>query len=68
MAAKGVLHPTEGLPLTIGSRNGNNKFNGVIDEVTLWNEAVTLDDLHTPILSVSPAKRLAVIWAQLKGR
>merc|ERR1712096_174102 len=53
MAAKGVLHPTEGLPLTIGSRNGNNKFNGVVDEVTLWNEAVTLDDLHTP-LSVSP--------------
>ena len=67
MAAKGVLHPTEGLPLTIGSRNGNNKFNGVVDEVTLWNEAVTLDDLHTP-LSVSPRQRLAVIWAQLKGR
>ena len=67
MAAKGVLHPTEGLPLTIGSRNGNNKFNGVVDEVTLWNEAVSLDDLHTP-LSVSPRQRLAVIWAQLKGR
>ena len=43
------------------------KVNGVVDEVTLWNEAVTLDDLHTP-LSVSPRQRLAVIWAQLKGR
>ena len=67
MPAKGVLHPTEGLPLTIGSRNGNNKFNGVIDEVTLWNDAVTLDDLHTP-LSVSSRQRLAVIWSQLKGK
>ncbi len=73
MAATGSLHPTDGLPLAIGARgkgDGESFFNGVIDEVTLWNSLVSIDEMKQPLktTSVIPLDKLSLTWAKIKSR
>ena len=52
----------------------NNVFDGSIDEVRLWNRALSANEISTYMgqgaeaLSVDPAGRAAVKWASLKAR
>ena len=68
MAAAGPLNITE-FPFTIGSRNGQNLFPGAIDEVTLWNEAVTLKEIENVSsgVAVKPLDKMPVTWAKIKS-
>ena len=73
MAATGPLHPTDGLPLAIGARgkgDGESFFNGIIDEVTLWNSVVSIDEMKQPLkaTSVTPLDKLSLTWAKMKSR
>ena len=73
LAASGPLHPTDGLPLAIGCRgkgDGENFFNGFIDEVTLWNSVVSIDKMKQPLktTSVIPLHKLSLIWANIKSQ
>ena len=73
LAATGPLHPTDGLPLAIGARgkgDGESFFNGVIDEVTLWNSVVSIDEMKQPLkaTSVTPLDKLSLTWAKMKSR
>lgn len=67
MAGNGAVHITEGLPFTIGSRNGQNFFAGVIDEVAFWNEAISVEESMNPS-PVQPKGKLTTIWGKLKTR
>ena len=46
-------------------------FNGIIDEVAIFNRALTQAEIKTAmegdIMTVEPAGRLSVTWAKLKG-
>jgi len=64
MPASGPLNITT-YPFSIGSRNVSNFFGGAIDEVTLWNKAVTVEEMQDP-LAVNPLDKLAVTWAEIK--
>ncbi len=71
LAASGPLHPTDGLPLAIGCRgkgDGENFFNGLIDEVTLWNSVVSIDEMKQPLktTAVTPWHKLSLTWANIK--
>jgi len=73
LAASGPLHPTDGLPLAIGCRgkgDGENFFNGFIDEVTLWDSVVSIDKMKQPLktTSVIPLHKLSLIWANIKSQ
>ena len=73
LAASGPLHPTDGLPLAIGCRgkgDGENFFNGIIDEVTLWNSVVSIDEMKQPLktTSVIPLHKLSLTWANIKSQ
>lgn len=67
MAGNGAVHITEGLPFTIGSRNGRNFFAGVVDEVAFWNEAITVEESMNPS-PVQPKGKLTTTWGKLKTR
>lgn len=68
MPATGPVNVTSPLPLTIGSRNGQNHFAGAIDEVTFWNKSVTVDEMQNPIgpSAVKPTAKLTITWAGIK--
>ena len=73
LVASGPLHPTDGLPLAIGCRgksDGENFFNGIIDEVTLWNSVVSIDEMKQPLktTSVIPLHKLSLTWANIKSQ
>ena len=73
LAASGPLHPTDGLPLAIGCRgkgDGESFFNGIIDEVTLWNSVVSIDEMKQPLktTSVIPLHKLSLTWANIKSQ
>lgn len=66
MAGNDVVHITEGLPFTIGSRNGQNHFGGAVDEVAFWDEAVLVEDSMNP-LPVEPGRKLTTTWGRIKA-
>lgn len=68
MPASGPVNITT-YPLTIGCRNGQSFFAGTIDEVTLWNKAVTLEEMQKPIRSaVAPNDKLTTTWGSIKNQ
>ena len=67
MAGNDAVHITEGLPFTIGSRNGQNFFAGVVDEVAFWDEAITVEESMNPS-PVQPKGKLTTTWGKLKTR
>ena len=66
MPGADAVHITEGLPFTIGSRNGQNHFAGAVDEVAFWNEAISVEESMEP-LPVQPRGKLAAAWGALKA-
>jgi len=59
--------------LAIGCRgkgDGENFFNGFIDEVTLWDSVVSIDKMKQPLktTSVIPLHKLSLIWANIKSQ
>ncbi len=54
----------------IGSWDGSQRFNGLIDEVTVWDRALSEADIKESMLgigaSVDPSGKLAVTWARVK--
>lgn len=66
MKGSDVVHITDGLPLTVGSRNGQNHFTGVVDELTLWNEAITVAKSMEPS-PVQPYGKLSTTWSAIKS-
>ena len=67
MPGNDAVHITEGLPLTIGSRNGQNHFAGAVDEVAFWDEAIAVEDAMDP-LPVKPGRKLTTTWGGIKTR
>ena len=71
MACKGKLSPNNE-PLYIGARGASQRFlTGVLDEVKVYNYALTRDellqDMATPVtLSVDAHDKLATFWGRLK--
>lgn len=65
MKASGALHITDGFPLTVGSRNGRNHFTGIVDELALWNNAVSVTEAMRPF-SVQPTDKLPTTWSMIK--
>ncbi len=60
------VHITDGLPLTVGSRNGQNHFTGVVDELALWNNAITVNEALLS-LPVQPNDKLSTTWSLIKS-
>lgn len=54
----------------IGSWDGSQRFNGLIDEVTVWDRALSEADIKESMLgigaAVDPSGKLAVTWARVK--
>ncbi len=67
MPGNDAVHITEGLPLTIGSRNGQNHFAGAVDEVAFWDEAIAVEDAMDPLL-VKLGRKLTTTWGAIKTR
>ena len=65
MPGADAVHITEGLPFTIGSRNGQNHFGGAVDDVAFWNEAIAVEDSMDP-LPVKPGRKLTTTWGAIK--
>ena len=58
-----------------GSFAGLRNFQGIIDEVRIWNRVLSVNEIKDnmklgfgQILSVSPAGRLTTTWGQIKAR
>ena len=67
MPGNDAVHITEGLPFTIGSRNGQNHYGGAVDEVAFWDEAIAVEDAMDP-LPVKPGRKLTTTWSAIKTR
>lgn len=67
MPGNDAIHITEGLPFTIGSRNGQNHFAGAVDEMAFWDEAIPVEDSMNP-LPVKPGRKLKTTWGGIKTR
>ena len=67
MKASDPVHITDGLPLTIGSRNGRNHFSGIVDELALWNSAISVNEAMRPF-SVHPSDKLPTTWSMIKSK
>lgn len=65
MPGNDAVHITEGLPFTIGSRNGQNHYGGAVDEVAFWDEAIAVEDAMDP-LPVKPGRKLTTTWGAIK--
>ena len=68
MAASGPVNITVH-PLTLAARgDGGSLFSGAMDEVTLWNTAVTLKEIENVSLGVAvkPLDKMPVTWAKIK--
>ncbi len=66
MPGDDAIHITEGLPFTIGSRNGQNFFGGIVDEVAFWDEAIAVEASIAPLF-VDVRQKLATTWGTLKA-
>ena len=71
-AASGKIAAND-VPVAIGRNSEGNRehFAGSIDEVGIWSAALTPDEIQTAmagdiLLSVEPAGKLAVQWAELR--
>lgn len=67
MKASDPVHITEGLPLTIGSRNGRNHFTGIVDELALWDSAISVNEAMHPF-PVQSRDKLPTTWSIIKSR
>lgn len=67
MPGNDAVHITEGLPFTIGSRNGQNHYGGAVDEVAFWDEAIAVENAMDP-LPVKPGRKLTTTWGAIKTR
>lgn len=67
MKASDPVHITEGLPLTIGSRNGRNHFTGIVDELALWDSAISVNEAMHPF-PVQSRDKLPTTWSMIKSR
>ena len=65
------------LPIYLGATNTNGRahgyYKGVIDEVRVYDRALTHDEvtnnyLSQDFLAVEPKGKLPVVWSELKGR
>ena len=65
MPGNDAVHITEGLPFTIGSRNGQNHYGGAVDEVAFWDEAIAVEDAMDP-LPVKPGRKLTTTCGAIK--
>ena len=70
----GKIDPTPG-PLHIGQEDAwaQEQFNGIIDEVAIFDVALTEDDINSimttglrSITAVSPSSKLTITWAGIK--
>jgi hypothetical protein len=72
----------EGVPVEIGVGRGINGtagndvyFNGLIDEVVIYNRGLTADEINqlmganlaTVVTAVNPAGKIASVWGKIKG-
>ncbi len=59
-----------GNPIWVGKGNGNTEnFEGVVDEVVIFDEALSTEDVRNLMSASSPVKKvgkLSVIWGKLK--
>ena len=67
MKASDPVHITDGFPLTIGSRNGRNHFTGIVDELSIWNSAISATEAMRPF-PVQPADKLPTSWSKIKSK
>ena len=67
MPGANAVHITEGLPFTIGSRNGQNHYGGAVDELAFWDEAIPVEESMDP-LPVKPGRKLTTTWGAIKTR
>ena len=67
MQASEAVHITDGLPLTIGSRNGRNHFTGIVDELALWDSAISVNEAMRPF-PVQSRDKLPTTWSVIKSR
>ena len=65
-----------GIDVLIGMRPGGDQFNGILDEVAIFNKALTQDDIQTimeqglsKVLStaVEPSGKLTTTWGRIKS-
>ena len=71
-AVNGDMVP-DGLPLVVGDERPMNRlFEGVIDEVAVFNVALSEDDIKlvmegvSAVLSVQPSEKISTKWASIK--
>jgi len=72
LPCKGTLG-TNNDPLFIGCRGGGQRWvNGFIDEIKIYNRALSVDeikaDMEDPSLAVDTVDKLAVTWGNLKAK
>ena len=67
MPGANAVHITEGLPFTIGSRNGQNHYGGAVDELAFWDEAIPVEESMDP-QPVKPGRKLTTTWGAIKTR
>ena len=73
IAANKKIAVTEN-PVWIGNDGYQQHFNGIVDEVAIFNVALTEDDLKTLMtkglsdtLAISPSGKIAVTWGRIKA-
>ena len=74
IAANKEIDVTEN-PVWIGNDGYQQHFNGILDEIAIFNIALTEDDIKTIMteglertLAVSPAGKLSTTWASIKAQ
>ena len=73
LECKGKLSPNDD-PVFIGSRGGSQRFvNGALDEIKIYNYALTKEELLTDMenpnaAAVLPQDKLTTTWARIKTR
>jgi len=66
-APAGIEH--RGGPLTLGTYSGR-PLKGLLDEVKIWNEALSQEDIQTDMKGLTPVDsrgKLTALWGQLKS-
>ena len=68
MAASGPVNINEHCLAIAARADGGSLFPGAMDEVALWNEAVSVADTLDPLPSsvVKPMDKLSVTWGEIK--
>ena len=68
MAASGPVNITAHSLAIAARSDGGSLFPGAIDEVAIWDQAMSLDDIQNPLPSsaVKPLDKLSVTWGGIK--